>query len=395
MTDNLKTKILHTGNKGEWSEIYAFFKILSDQVLYAADEDLEKIQDKYLDVQKVIREEKNKNSNKREKIVYDLTVDRKKESVTLYNFEGEKLRVVDLSKLKGGVRRIFEAIKNTKEGGAFSIPEADQFMDDFLCEQIKASSSDKSDIRLIIHDRFSPVEIESGFSIKSEIGAAPTLLNASKSNTSFIYEILGETDVPKVNGISGNSAVRDRTDAVYGAGGTLKFLRMESETFKRNLRRIDTLMPEIVATMLAHFFRGSGSAVTDLTKALENDPSLKEYDLNEGDYEYKIKQFLEAVALGMTPSKKWNGRAEAQGGYIIVREDGDLVCFHLYNREKFLDYLYENTRFESPSTTRHGYGRVEHEDGKNIFRLNLQVRFKEHGSNNKRKSKSEHVRSAE
>lgn len=391
---NKSLEKLHTGNKGDWSEIYAFFKLLSDRILFAADENLNRIDEKYLDVQKIIREENSKETGVREKKIYDLTFDAKKNSVSVRDSSGVELRVVDLSVLKGGVRRIFEAIKNNNEGAAFSIPEAETFMDSLLCAQIKASSSDKSDIRLVVHDRFSPIEVESGFSIKSEIGAAPTLLNASKSNTSFVYEVLGEADTQKVNDLSGKSAVRDRTDAVYGSGGSLKFLRMESEKFKRNLRRIDTLMPEIIAVMLAHFFRGAGNGLKDIVKMLPDDISLKQYDLNEGDYEYKIKQFLEAVALGMTPAKSWSGRADAQGGYIIVRDDGDLVCFHLYNREKFLDYLYENTKFESPSTTRHGYGSIEEEGGKKIFRLNLQVRFKEHGSSNKRSAQSQHGGSA-
>ena len=31
------------GNKGEWSEIYIFFKLLSDGKIYAADKNMEKI----------------------------------------------------------------------------------------------------------------------------------------------------------------------------------------------------------------------------------------------------------------------------------------------------------------------------------------------------------------
>ncbi len=34
-----------TGNKGEWSEIYTFLKLLADGRLYAADAELNKIQD--------------------------------------------------------------------------------------------------------------------------------------------------------------------------------------------------------------------------------------------------------------------------------------------------------------------------------------------------------------
>ena len=34
-----------SGNKGEWSELYVFFRLLSDAKLYAADENVNKIND--------------------------------------------------------------------------------------------------------------------------------------------------------------------------------------------------------------------------------------------------------------------------------------------------------------------------------------------------------------
>ena len=37
------------GNKGEWAEIYIFLKLLADGKLYAADRNLKKIDDTYLD----------------------------------------------------------------------------------------------------------------------------------------------------------------------------------------------------------------------------------------------------------------------------------------------------------------------------------------------------------
>ena len=46
-----------TGNKGEWSEFYAFLKILLDRKLFAADQNLTIIQDKFYIVLRVIREE--------------------------------------------------------------------------------------------------------------------------------------------------------------------------------------------------------------------------------------------------------------------------------------------------------------------------------------------------
>ena len=44
-------------NKGEWSEVYIFFKVIADRKLYAADSKFNVIKDVFLDVISVIREE--------------------------------------------------------------------------------------------------------------------------------------------------------------------------------------------------------------------------------------------------------------------------------------------------------------------------------------------------
>ena len=54
------------------------------------------------------------------------------------------------------------------------------------------------------------------------------------------------------------------------------------------------------------------------------------------------------IALGMMPASQWKGKYEATGGYIIVKEDGDILCYHIYNRNEFREYLYNNTKFDTP-----------------------------------------------
>ena len=94
-------------------------------------------------------------------------------------------------------------------------------------------------------------------------------------------------------------------------------------------------------------------------------------------YEYKIKRFLTDVALGMMPSKVWSGQYDATGGYLVVKENGDVLCYHIYNRNQFEDYLYENTKLETASSTRHEFGTIyKTEKGLLRFKLNLQIRFK-------------------
>lgn len=97
---------------------------------------------------------------------------------------------------------------------------------------------------------------------------------------------------------------------------------------------------------------------------------------NKNVYTYKIKELLCASALGMTPGREWNGNESATGGYIIVKRDGDVLCYHLYNRNFFKDYLLKNTNIDRPSATRHDYGYVFKADYKYFIDLNIQIRFK-------------------
>jgi HpaII restriction endonuclease len=93
-------------------------------------------------------------------------------------------------------------------------------------------------------------------------------------------------------------------------------------------------------------------------------------------YEYKIKHFLTDSALGMTGSKVWLGAYDITGGYLIVKKDGDVLCYHVYNRNQFEDYLFANTKLDTPSSTRHEFGTVYEENEQLYFALNLQIRFK-------------------
>ena len=81
------------------------------------------------------------------------------------------------------------------------------------------------------------------------------------------------------------------------------------------------------------------------------------------------------VALGMTPATAWDGLYQATGGYIIVREDGEVLCYHVYNHNEFQEYLFNNTRLETPSTSKYDFGTIYKEDKKTLIKLNLQVRF--------------------
>lgn len=80
---------------------------------------------------------------------------------------------------------------------------------------------------------------------------------------------------------------------------------------------------------------------------------------DEAMYEYKFKKFLCSCALGMKPAKRWDGLDEANGGYIIVKADGEVLAYHIYNRNFFEQYLLDNTVLGRASTSRHEFMKME------------------------------------
>lgn len=66
--------------------------------------------------------------------------------------------------------------------------------------------------------------------------------------------------------------------------------------------------------------------------------------------EYKIKALLVAVALGMEPNSPWYGMEDANGGYIVGKDTREILCYHIYDRNKLREYLYRNTKLDSKLT---------------------------------------------
>jgi type II restriction enzyme len=354
-----------TGNKGEWSEFYAFIKLLVDKKIIGADEDLEKIEAVFFPILKIIREETEGKSE------YELQAGN---SVKVLHSDG-KTTVVDSSDLKTKVVEIFQKIKDSSK--TFEVPIAEDLFDRFGIHSINAGNARKEDLILKVHDHTIGRDHEIGFSIKSKLGSPATLLNASGA-TNFTYKINGlpKSAIKKINKIDTKAKIRDRLFAIRKAGGSFEFNGIDSEVFEKNLRKIDTIMPEIVSEVLLAYYSDKGSTFPELLKHMEDtDVHVLNFKLSTEDYAYKIKALLNNAALGMVPASAWDGTLRAHGGVIVVREDGEIVCYHLYNAEAFRNYLFNNTRMESPSATRHGYGTVYEENGGKYIKLNLQVRF--------------------
>lgn len=359
-----------TGNKGEWSELYVLFKLLAEKKIHAGDGDLNKL-DIFYPVLKVIRDELQRH------LEYSLDKD-----IVIITEDGNEISRINVSEFINQSHDLFSNIQSGGKGkGAFTIPSQDHFLKKIHCKKIKASSSDKADIHIIIHDYRTGMQPNLGFSIKSNAGEKPTLLNASLA-TSFVYRIRGnEMNVnlaERINAIDGNCKIQNRVNKIYDSKCDLQFESVESDVFYNNLCMIDSYLPQIIGWLLADSYKNRDS---NIQKCIERitDANPMGYDLAKGHdfYGYKIKSLMIASALGMLPSTTWNGMLEATGGYIIVKDDGDLICFHLYDRNLLEDYLFKNTKFETPSVNKYKHGQVYYNSNSEyFFKLNLQIRFK-------------------
>jgi type II restriction enzyme len=168
----------------------------------------------------------------------------------------------------------------------------------------------------------------------------------------------------------------DRINSVLKLNGQFDFVKTERQIFSNNLTLIDSKLPEIVSQIVYEFYSSDKSSISDLVENTNSKNPLNFDTSNEHKfYEYKIKRFLTDIALGMMPSKVWNGQYDATGGYLIVKENGDILCYHIYNRNEFENYLFSNTKLDTASSNRHDFGSIYKENGELYFKLNLQIRF--------------------
>lgn len=249
-----------TGNKGEWGEIYTLLKLLGEGKVYAGDRDLNKIQNLFYPIIMILRQEKEGNFN------YKLQ-DR---DVVIQTPDGKELLRLPASVFLVEAEQLLKAIN--ENDGAFSIPQTEAFMNRIYCHSLKAKSVDKTDIRIILHDRRTKINSEMGFSIKSQLGGDSTLLNASKA-TNFNFKIhdviLSDEDIAYVNSLNPKrNKVINRVNAIKQKGGKLVFDKVDNPTFRNNLVMLDGDLPSIIANLLLEQLNSGISTLKELSEQI-------------------------------------------------------------------------------------------------------------------------------
>ena len=371
-------------NKGEWAEFYVMLKLLGEGKLYTADKTLKKKLDSYLDILKIIRQEYDTQ-------VLEYIVNEDSECVTVkpQNMDAV-LAAIPMCEFIKQANDLFNGIKSAK---GMSVPAPNS-----VCEfakviyvgkpkapavkALKKQFGGKNDIFIEVRDGQTSIVSVMGFSIKSKFGQNPTLFNAG-SSSQFLYKISGCDDaiMQEFNAISDGDGRGWRLCKKYISDHnlTLSYCKTQNPIYDENLCLVRESMSKIMAWCVKDRLIDS----TDDNKVKETvERMIATNPLSMSNpavyYEKAVKDFLMAGFTGMTVACKWDGREQVNGGYIVVMDDGDVICYHSNDRETFRDYLYRNTYFEYVSAEKYNWSRIIKIDGEYYLPLNISVRFSTH-----------------
>ncbi len=361
-----QNQMKETKNKGEWTELLVFVKLLSDQSFNLSDKNLNK-KSATFKIKKV-----STHNLENDLFIID------KSTIKIENKESGDFKNVKINDILN--TEILDNFKNAIIEGkkTFTIPAFKDIQERLEITNAKGGNSNqKADIVLDVENNSISKENE-GFGIKSYLGSKPTLLNAS-GNTNFIFEVKGVScdKIDRINEIDTKTKLKDRLDYIEKLGGKLIYKGAEKETMEYNLKISDSLMPEIIGEVLLSFYKKRISKITEIIDEIEKTQDLNK-KISYGDrnsLEIKIKKLLVDILLGFFAGTKWKGEWESNGT-LIMKKDGDLVGFHIIDLPSLKEYLFENIKLDTPSTTRHRFGKIYKEkNNKLYFKLNLQLRF--------------------
>lgn len=110
-----------SGNKGEWSEVYAFLRLLADGKLFAADERLNRTDNMFFPIIKILREEVTG-------CKYEYYPNSKMSEVCISS-NGRQVLSLPAKDFDTEAKRLFDNISGRGAGtGAFEIPDTEAFI---------------------------------------------------------------------------------------------------------------------------------------------------------------------------------------------------------------------------------------------------------------------------
>ncbi len=356
------------GNKGEWSELYTFFRLLADGKLFSADENLNRT-DSFVEIVSILRGDSG------------TILDFKPNGEASINIIDSKTDEIILSFKQAVAEDIANKLVEEIAGTSGISKGLIETIQGLSIEQVADKTKGKGDINIIIYDPLHGVSSKQEFSIKSFLGSDPTLFNANKT-TNITYKVsdssgnpITEDHLKEVNEINTGHKYIKRIARLEELGYEIDFDSYDDETFRLNLQVIDSDLPEIIAHVVKDKYVSQITKIEEVIEKLRVTNPMS-YNLSQGHkfYEYRLVNFLVEAALGMTSKTVWSGKYDVVGGIIIVKPSAELLCYHLIDFNKFKQYLKTASRLDNPSGSKMGYGNVYFKGEESFIKLNFQIK---------------------
>mgnify|MGYP004626015849 CR=1 FL=1 len=328
--------------KREWSELYAFFRLLSDGQVYAGTPQVKKDETNRLPVAMIQREE---HDGTRQYIIEG-------DQIRVKSENGEKL--FPREDFQTVAELILQAIKNSREDDVTSPDGVEEFLDEVAIFDLEAKTDDRTDFSVAFYSADAPL---TGLVVRSRMSPMFPLLDGGRS-ANFKFEQTGikfaNPTVNKINAEGEEDDVLGRMLMIERLGGVLKYNDVADKVFRSNLSMIDL---------------HAGRLFGEMVRLMWLDGITTKHCF----YEYKVKELLLALMNGMRPAKLYNGTDSAIAGMLFITADGEVLCYQRAFRQTLADFLYFNTRLTKGSTEKDKYGYLERENGVYYFKLNLKI----------------------
>ena len=351
--------------KRELGELYTFFRLLAEGNVSLGTPKAKKDKTKSWDIALIQREEH--------------------DGTRQYYIEKEQVRIVSEGGETSVPREDFLMASNvllellkTVSGDSVEVPdEIEVFLDAVKIFNLEAKTEDRTDFHIAFWHPEAPL---SGFNVRCRLSPMNPLLDGGRT-ANLKFEQSGikfaNPTVNKVNALPESpTEVAERMMMIERLGGVLKYADVADRVFRCNLLMIELHFPRRLAEMTRLLHLDGIARISELTERIKEINPLKIKDeliTKNNFYEYKMKQFLLALALGMRPAKIYTGLDSAVEGFFYVDANGEILCYHKSEREIFADFLYQNTRLEKGPVEKDKYGFLEKENGVYYFKLNVKI----------------------
>ncbi len=351
--------------KKEWSELYAFFRLLADGQVHMGTAKGKADEENIRPIAMIQREEH--------------------DGPRHYLIEAEEIHLIGETIDKRLPREdfgivadlILQAIKASATDDVTSPNGVEEFLNEVSIIDLEAQTEDRTDFSIAFWHADVP---PTGINVRSRLSTMNPLLDGGRTANLKLEQSgikFANPTVNKINALPESpTEVAERMMMIERLGGILKYSDVADRVFRCNLQMIDLHFPRLLTEMIRTMHLDGISRVSELTELMKNvNPlKIKEELINKhGYYEFKMKQFLMALALGMRPAKIYRGTDSAVEGMLLVDSNGEVICYHKSERETFENFLFLNSRFEKGPVEKDKYGFLERENNVYYFKLNAKI----------------------